>query len=205
MTNIFRLPNPNAWKCTVRHLAKGHGLLQIALSNESADYEASQLEFTHVSYFAGWTVWRGVDFRIGTDSEYATFIRQTTSKYQTLSNNEILHIHPFNTTHLYLCETEDGSISRIASTHISPALAFAFPSSKVAWVVVLEWVGIMQSQARHDMQAQSEIPGRFLLGVHRLESKGFYRIFGREESRPYYNIRAVRSFSPPKNIHNYNN
>ena len=115
MSNIFRLSDPDSWYCGIIHLASGHGLLQIKLSNKTVTNEARQIEFAHAIYFSGWVTWRGADFRIGTDSEYIDVIRQGTPKYNHLSDQVLLNTHPYDYSRLFICKTVDNELIRIVA------------------------------------------------------------------------------------------
>lgn len=115
-SNIFNLPNPGTWSCRILNLAPGHGLLTIKLTNRSVKTIVSQIEFVHVEYFAGWTVWKGANFRVGTESELVDLARRITPTYKMLSDQELLSLSPFVHNSLFICETvDDASIYIIAN------------------------------------------------------------------------------------------
>ena len=52
MNNIFKLPNPELWGCTVIRLAKGHSLLKMRLTyHGKEDTNVISMEFGNVDYF----------------------------------------------------------------------------------------------------------------------------------------------------------
>lgn len=105
MNNIFKLSKPDDWICKVIDLAPGHGFLTVELTNSE---ETSKLRFSYVDYFSGWTAWKGADFRIGTENEYINTIHQVAPRYKLISQSDLLEMHPFDTSKLYICRTVNG-------------------------------------------------------------------------------------------------
>lgn len=103
--NIFEIKNPSEWHCEVTQLATGHGHLVIKLSVHSVNLE---LRFHHVEYYAGWTQWKGTNFRIGTQDELIELVKQIHTKASYSSDKELLHKVGLKISNLFICETDSG-------------------------------------------------------------------------------------------------
>ena len=114
--NVLGLENPELWNCAMKHLAKGHGLNRIILRKKGEYNNPLFLEFTHVEYYAGWTVWRGANLRVARNDEYLEKIRDIMPEYTETPQDELLKMSWFSTTDLFIFDTVNtGSIYVVAN------------------------------------------------------------------------------------------
>jgi hypothetical protein len=70
-SNVFALPNPDSWKCSIWHYDKSHSMLHIQLDHE---YMVSRwISFLDVRYFQGTVGWQGANFSKVSPNEYVDF------------------------------------------------------------------------------------------------------------------------------------
>jgi hypothetical protein len=110
MNNIFGLPDPDNWSCETQNLTKGHGLLTIRLSNQNVESHIKELHFQHVSYYSGWTAWKGANFRIAPQAEYLNFVRGSLPKFAAMSDEDLMKQGNMQYNRLFICETSEKGL-----------------------------------------------------------------------------------------------
>lgn len=76
MSNIFGIQRPEMMECTITNYKWNRQILTVKVKRENSP-EVFYLRFTKVEFFAGPTIWKGADFRIGSDADCLDILQMT--------------------------------------------------------------------------------------------------------------------------------
>ncbi len=83
--NIFNLPTPDDWMCSMVRYTWSHSQLVFILQMADATHPL-KLAFQSVEYFEGPMIWKGVNFRLGSTEEYLQLFHNTQEYHNTSSD-----------------------------------------------------------------------------------------------------------------------
>jgi hypothetical protein len=76
MANIFGIQRPEMMECSITSYKWNRQILTVKIKRENSP-EVFYLRFTRVEFFAGPMMWKGADFRTGSDADCLELLQMT--------------------------------------------------------------------------------------------------------------------------------
>jgi hypothetical protein len=96
--NVFGIAKADQCVCKLVGISDPHWTMAIQVVAPDSSKESLFLQFPHVAYFSGRTIWKGANFHIASPSEYEDFTKEM--------SKEILN--KADDYHLFIAETSDA-------------------------------------------------------------------------------------------------
>lgn len=74
--NILGLQSPGDFSCSISSYITSHKIMKIWIHEKGKAYKGFFVHLTSVDYFSGFTDWSGANFKLLTDKDGITFMRQ---------------------------------------------------------------------------------------------------------------------------------